>query len=121
MRLLPKRPASAALVGLALLLPLLLLNAIVGNRIEPFFSVLRPGSESSIREYISLSVALLLLPVGAWLALAPMIRKAGDAGRRFRPFNALVATLLLVLFAVISTAFASDIYKCDVLQVVNCD
>ena len=114
-------PTSAALVGFALLLPLLLLNAIVGNRIEPLFSVLRPGSGSSIREYILLSVALLLLPVGAWVAVAPMIRSAGEAGWRFRPLNALIATLLLVLFAVISTAFASDIYRCDVLQVVNCD
>ena len=121
MRLFPTQPRSAALVGLALVVPLFLLNTIVGDRIEPWFSLLRPGGGSSVREYILLSVALLLLPVGAWLALTPMIRKPGDTRRRISPLNAVIATLLLALFAVISAAFASDIYRCDVLQVVNCD
>ena len=121
MRLLPAHPRSAALIGFALLLPLIVLNAIVGNRIEPWFSMLRPGSGSSTREYVVLVLALLLLPIGAWVALAPMIRNRRESGLRIHPFNAVVAGLLLALFAVISTAFAADIYRCDVLQIVNCD
>ena len=40
-------PRSAALVGLLFLAPFVLLNVIVGNRIEPFFSLIRPGLHTS--------------------------------------------------------------------------
>jgi hypothetical protein len=44
------RPAFAAVAGSLFLLPFFAANAIVGNRIEPFFSLIRPGLHTSPRD-----------------------------------------------------------------------
>src|SRR5688572_17371498 len=43
MKSITTNPKLAALVGLFFIAPLVVLNAIIGNRIEPFFSIIRPG------------------------------------------------------------------------------
>ena len=40
-------PKSAALIDLLFIVPMIVLNQIVGNRIEPFFSLIRPGIHTS--------------------------------------------------------------------------
>jgi hypothetical protein len=35
--------------------------------------------------------------------------------------NGVVAALLLAAFAMLSVGLGSDIYRCDVLQIPNCD
>ena len=77
----------AALLGLALALPFLIANFIVGNRIEPFFSWIRPGLHTSTQEYFLLFAVILLIGVGAAIAVA----------------------------------LGSEIYRCDVLRIANCD
>ena len=64
----PAHPTNAALAGVALLLPFLAANAIVGNRIEPFFSLIRPGQHTSPQEYAVLFAVLFLIAVGAFVA-----------------------------------------------------
>ncbi len=114
-------PKSAALMGLLFVVPLIALNQIVGDRIEPFFSLIRPGVHTSPLEYILLPIVLLLLPVGAFIAIRPMLRKEADAKRKFYPVNGILAALLLVVFVLISVAFGSEIYRCEILQIPNCD
>jgi uncharacterized membrane protein len=121
MRSLATRPGSAALAGFLFVLPFFIANAIVGNRIEPFFSLIRPGLHTSAREYVLLAIVLLLLPAGAFIALSPMLRRGADGTRRFYLLNGLIAALLLVAFAVLSIALGSEIYRCDVLKIPNCD
>lgn len=121
MRTLTTRPKSAAVIGFLLILPFFILNAIVGNRIEPLFSLIRPGLHTSPREYVLLSIVVLLFPVGAFIALSPTLRKNADGTHRFYPLNALIAGLLLVFFAMLSIGIGSDIYRCDVQQIPNCD
>lgn len=115
------RPAFAAVTGSLFLLPLVAVNTIVGNRIEPFFSFIRPGIHTSPREYGLLFIVLVLIPVGAVVAARPMLRRGADGRRPFYSLNAALAALLCLAFVALSVALGTDIYRCDVLGVPNCD
>jgi hypothetical protein len=110
-------PNTAALVGAALVLPFIVLNAIVSGRLEPFFSFIRPGFHTSPLEYVLLFGSLLLLPFGAVIALRP----AFSGQRHFSVLNALLAGLLVIAFVALAVGLGSDIYTCDVLHIPNCD
>ena len=114
-------PRGAALQGFALALPFVVLNFIVGNRIEPFFSWIRPTPHTSTQEYILLFTAILLIFLGAVVAARPFLQRGADGRRHFHPLNAVLATLLLVAFVSIAAALGTEIYRCDVLQIPNCD
>jgi len=114
-------PKPAALVGFLLALPFLLLNTIVGSRIEPFFSIIRPGIHTGPFEYFVLAVVLLLLPLGAFIAARPIFQKGADGKRKFYFANLIIATILITGFVALSVGLGSDIYRCDVLQIPNCD
>jgi hypothetical protein len=121
MRSTTPNPTLAALRGLFLVLPFVTMNAIVGNRIEPFFSLIRPGIHTSPREYVLLFSVVLLIAVGAFLAARPLLQKGTDGKRRFHAVNAIVATLLCMAFVAVSVGLGSDIYRCDILRIPNCD
>jgi len=114
-------PKVAALVGLLFTAPFVILNAIVGKRIEPFFSLVRPGIHTGPFEYILLIIVLLLIPVGSFIAIRPMFQKGVEGKRKFYLVNAILAALLLIVFVMLSVGLGSEIYRCDVLQIPNCD
>jgi hypothetical protein len=114
-------PIRTALSGLLFALPFVTMNAIVANRIEPYFSLIRPGPHTSPREYVFLFVVLFLIPVGAFVAARPLLRKGADGTRRFYALNAVLAAFLLLAFVVLSGALGTEIYRCDVLGIPNCD
>jgi hypothetical protein len=114
-------PRIAAATGALMAVPFLTANAIVGNRIEPFFSLIRPGPQTSGREYVLLFVVVFLLPVGAFIAARPMLRGEMTERRKIYFLNGIIAALLLVAFAMLSIGLGSEIYRCDVLQIPNCD
>lgn len=114
-------PGAAAIIGLLFIVPLLFANAIVANRIEPFFSLIRPGPHTSPQEYVLLPVVLLLLPLGAFIIIRPMLQKGTDGKRKLYFVNAMLAVLLLLVFVVLAVALGSDIYRCDILKIPNCD
>lgn len=115
------RPTLAALTGSLFILPLVAANAIVGGKIEPFFSLIRPGTHTSAREYVLIVIVLVLLPAGAWLAAKPMLQKGVDGRRQFYPINAVLSAILFLIFVTVSVGLGSDIYRCDVLGIPNCD
>jgi hypothetical protein len=80
-------PISSALTGTSLVVPLFALNAIVGNRIEPFFSLIRPASNTSALEYLLLAVVLLCLPIGAFVAVRPILAGRREGRRWTYPMN----------------------------------
>lgn len=109
-------PGASALVSVLFTTPFLFLNTIVANRIDPFFSLLRPGLHTSPQEYVLLPLVLLLLPAGAFIALRPMLGQ-----RKFYIVNSLLAAVLLIAFAAISYGLGMDIYRCEILQIPGCD
>ena len=114
-------PTRTALSGLLFALPFVTMNAIVANRIEPYFSLIRPGPHTSPREYVLLFVVVCLIPVGAFVAARPLLRKEADGTRRFYAMNAGLAAFLCLAFVVLSGALGTEIYRCDVLGIPNCD
>lgn len=116
-----RSPRASALVGGLLLLPFLAANAIVGNRIEPFFSFIRPGSHTSQLEYGLLAVVLGCIPVGAFIAARPLFDKTVQPTRRMYLVNGTIAACMFVVFVILAVGLGSDIYRCDVLQIPNCD
>jgi hypothetical protein len=114
-------PLAAALTGGLLMLPFAAANAIVGRRIEPFFSFIRSGPHSGAFEYLLLFVLLGCLPVGAAIAARPLFERGAGGKRRFYLLNALVAALMLAAFAALAVGLGAEIYRCDVLMIPNCD
>jgi hypothetical protein len=114
-------PNLAALIGFLLLLPFLTLNAIVGSRVEPFFTLIRPGPHTGPLEYAVLAFVLVLIPVGAYIAVRPVLNKGADGKRKFYLVNMVLAALLVVIFVALVVALGDEIYRCDVLQIPNCD
>lgn len=121
MRNITANPKWAALVGLFFVAPFMILNAIIGEKIEPFISLIRPDTHTSLLEYVLLFIVLFLLPVGAFIAIGPMCLKKAGAKRSFYLVNFTLAAVLLAAFVFISFGLGSDIYRCDVLQIPNCD
>ena len=103
------------------MVPFAAANTIVGNRIEPFFSFIRPGLHTSAFEYVILALVIACLPAGAFIAARPMLRRGPEGERHVHLVNAVVALIMLTLFVILSVGLGSDIYRCDVLEIPNCD
>lgn len=114
------RPGPAAAAGVLLALPFLVLDLVVSQRIEPVFSLIRPGVHTGPHEYALLAAVLLLVPAGAAVALLPL-RRDHDGRRRFPPLNVVLAALLLAGFALVAGTLGEEVYRCDVLGVPDCD
>lgn len=121
MKTFTSHPRSAATLGFLLLLPFVTLNAIVAHRVEPLFSIIRPGVHTSAFEYVLLGIVLSLLPIGAFIASRPMLGRASDGTRSFYLANTVVAAFLLIVFATLAMGLGSEIYRCEILNVPNCD
>jgi hypothetical protein len=125
MRSISSNPKSAALASSVLILPLLILNSIAGNQLEPLYSIFKVNTGGGFWDHpighISLVIALLLLPVGAVIAMRPMLHTGADARRQFYLINGVLALLMLALFFLISGALLEEMYRCNVLQIPNCD
>lgn len=116
-------PKSAAFVGFLFVVPFLVMNAIVGAKIEPFISILRPEDyHTGPYEYVLLFLLLFLLPlVGAFIAARPMFITGADGKRKFYLLNVIVVAILLIGSLALSIGLGTEIYRCDVLQIPNCD
>ncbi len=121
MKYISTNPKSAAVVGFLFALPFLILNTIVGSRIEPFYSLMRPDTHTGPLEYVLLAVVLLLIPVGGFIVARPMLQKGANGERKFYLLNVILAAILITGGVVLFVGLGSDIYRCDVLHIPNCD
>lgn len=113
-------PKAAALTGFLFTMPFMLLNTIAGNQIEPFYTIFKINTGGAFWDHpvghISALVALLLLPLGAFIAVWPGLQK-----RKMYLVNMLMGVLMLGCFVLISGAFIDEIYRCNILLIPNCD
>jgi hypothetical protein len=114
-------PKSAALIGFLFALPFLILNTIVGSRIEPFYSLMRPDTHTGPFEYVLLAFVLLLIPIGGFIAARPMLRTGVNGEQKFYLLNTILAAILIAGGIALFVGLGSEIYRCDVLQIPNCD
>jgi hypothetical protein len=112
-------PRSAAFVGFLFSLPFIVANFIVSLRIEPFYSLL--GTFPTVRNSTMFPLLLLLLfPIGAWIAIKPVL-KVSNGRRKLHFINIALASIMLIIFLFLFFALAGDTYRCDVLKISNCD
>jgi len=118
---------SSAIIGFLLAVPLTILLSIEIFDIEPlsgFFKTLttEPDSQrlSAFGRIITIG-ALLLLPLGFIVSLAPVVRnvRAGN-GLTANPINLLIAAALFIFIATLVISFIIDQYPCWI-GVPNCD
>jgi hypothetical protein len=125
MKSLISKNKSALIFGLIAFLPFFVLNMIAVKQIEPLSSIFRINTGGNFWDYpvghITAIVALLLLPVGAFISMSPIFRKDSDGKRYFYFANIVLAVILTSLFALITYALFDEIYRCSILQVPNCD
>ncbi|GAB4577628.1 MAG: hypothetical protein Fur0022_03590 [Anaerolineales bacterium] len=121
MKNLATNPNSAALAGFLFALPFVVMNAMVGNQFEPFLSFIRPDTHTSSLEYRLLAVVLLLLPIGAFVAVRPMLQVTEKGKRKWYILNLSLAIVLFVGFVLITIGLGTDIYRCEILQIPKCD
>jgi hypothetical protein len=114
-------PKSAALIGFLFALPFLILNTIVGSRIEPFYSLMRPDTHTGPFEYVLLAFVLLLIPIGGFIAATPMLRTGVNGEQKFYLLNTILAAILIAGGIAVFVGLGSEIYRCDILQIPNCD
>lgn len=110
---------TAAFVGFLFSLPFIITNFIVSLRIQPFYSFLEIFPD--VRNSTLLPLLLtLLFPVGAFIALWPMV-KLSNGKRKFHFLNIALASVMLFLFFFVFFPLLGDTYRCDVLKIPNCD
>jgi hypothetical protein len=113
-------PHGAAVTGALLAVPFIITNLIVSLRIEPFYALLE--TIPAVRNSPVFPLLLLFLfPVGAFIAMRPMIQKETQGQRTFYPVNILIAVILLVTFFILFSALGNELYRCEVLKIPNCD
>jgi hypothetical protein len=119
---------SSAIIGFLLAVPLAILLLIEISGIEPlsgFFKTLTTeadGHTLSASGKIIILSALLLLPLGFVVSLAPIVRnvRTSQNGLTATPFNLLIAVALFIFIATLVTGFIVDQYPCWI-GVPNCD
>lgn len=118
-------PKSAALVAFLFTLPFMVLNTIAGNQIEPFYTIFKVNTGGGFWDHpighISLIIALLLFPLGAIIAIRPMLQKTENDRQKLYLVNIILAAIMFGFFFLISGALLEEIYGCNVLQIPNCD
>ena len=104
------------LIGIALALPFFLANALVALQAEFFLSILRPSGVMTFYEQILVLVLMALVCVGGIVALLPIAKN-----RRLYILNALVGLAFVTFSIFAGHGLAYDFYKCDILQIPNCE
>jgi hypothetical protein len=112
--------SRSALIGFLLTLPFIILNIVVGLRLDPVYSFMANiGLLGPTPWFPTLLVALF--PIAGFIAMRPMLNAGPDGKRTFYIVNVLIAMFALGAAAFLWGALGEDIIKCNVLKIPNCD
>lgn len=104
------------LLSIAFALPFFLANAVVALQEEFFLSFLRPfGEITNYEEFVVLAL-IALMGVGGVVALLPILKE-----RRLYIVNAIVGVVFIAFTLFVGYSLGYDFYKCDIIQIPNCD
>ena len=105
----------AILFGILLALPFAIANLVAITGIAPLYSWL-----VGLGPYVIFSILTLGL-CGGVVTLTPLFRKDIDGVRRFFVLNVVIGIGMVTFFGVIGYALGEEIYRCDILNIPNCD
>ncbi len=103
-------------IGVALAIPFLCANALVGLQAQLFLKLLRPFGETTNYEHLLVLILIALVGVGGIVSLFPIVNE-----RRFYVVNAIVGLAFLAFALFGGYGLGYDFYKCDILKIPNCD
>lgn len=103
-------------IGIALALPFFIANVLVVTQAKLFLALIRPLGETTKFEQHLVLALIALVGVGGVVALLPILR-----GRRFYVVNAIVGLAFFGFALFGGYGIGYDFYKCDILQIPNCD
>lgn len=110
-------PNQAAAIGFLFFLPFFITNLAVVKGIQPFYSWLESIPTLRNNPIFPLFLICLFL-IGAAISLLPIFK---SKTKKFYLLNILVAAFLLLAFVVLAYFFGQEFYRCEVLQIRNCD
>lgn len=79
------------------------------------------GNQPSVAGSLFIYGGLLALPIAFVIAVWPMLTKDAMGKRNFYVVNFLLAVVIVVLMVPTWGGLLKDIYRCDILQIPNCD
>ena len=103
-------------IGLALAVPFLCANTLVALQAQLFLKILRPFGETTNYEHLLVLILIALVGVGGLVSLFPIVKE-----RRVFIVNAIVGAAFLAFAFFAGYGLGYDFYKCDILQIPNCD
>lgn len=114
---------KAILIGFLSILPLVILNIIAGNQIEPFYTFFELSLGNigeNLLGFIAFIVSLIFVAVGAGINLKISFQKESSKSN-FHILNFVVGLVLLLLVCLIVFVFTQEYYQCETLNIPNCD
>lgn len=119
-------PAVSLVMGLLLVIPLILMNVMAGLDMPSFDWFFRDvftlgGFRTNPLGSLIILICILLLPLGAGILLMPTLQSGAAGKRRIYPVHLVLAILIFAGFVLFVGVLAEEIYRCDVLQIPNCD
>lgn len=125
-KLLSLHANTYATIALILALPMGIILPAVALNIESIELVLKKvltwdGDHPNVLGIILIYGGFLALPFSLFSSLWPMLRKDTDGKRHFYVLHAAIAIAVAILIAYTWGALAEEVYRCEVLQIPNCD
>lgn len=103
-------------IGTAFSLPFFIANALVRLQAEFFLALIRPLGETTKSEQYLVLALIALVGVGGLVALFPILKD-----RRIYIVNAILGAVFVAFAVSAGYGIGYDFYKCDILQIPNCD
>lgn len=103
-------------IGIALALPFFIANVLVVTQAKFFLALIRPLGEATKFEQHLVLALIALVGVGVVVALLPIVRD-----QRFYVVNAILGVMFIAFAVHAGYGIGYDFYKCDILQIPNCD
>ncbi|MEN9557834.1 MAG: hypothetical protein RL141_203 [Candidatus Parcubacteria bacterium] len=104
------------LLGIAFSLPFLIANALVAMQAQLFLSLLRPMGQTTGYEQVLVLTLIALVGAGGVVALLPLLKD-----KRLYIVNAIVGVVLIAFSLFAGYGLGVDVYRCDILNIPNCD
>jgi hypothetical protein len=113
-------PALILTIPMAILIPSLVFEIVI---VEEFLTSIFTTNGYDLNPLGRMFIygGLLALPAALGLALYPMLKKGPDGRRRVFALNLVAAVLAFSLVAPILYGFGEEIYRCEILEIPNCD
>lgn len=113
-------PNRHAFTGFLFIFPFLIANFIANRKVEPFYSILHSITLGTFDYFLPL-LFISIIPIGALIALKPVLKKGKGEKRKMYGLNILTALFLVLTFVLLLFVFTEEIYRCDGLKLPNCD